>query len=53
MKTTRNSKVYYKKNWLGVVLDEGHKIKNPKAQTNINVNNIDSEWRLVLTGVLI
>ena len=50
MSNTHNSGIYKKKTWLGVVLDEGHKIKNNQTQTNRNMHLLRSMWRLVLTG---
>lgn len=51
MENTTNREIYFIKNWLGVVFDEGHKIKNEKSQTNVNAHLLDSLWRLLLTGM--
>jgi SNF2 family DNA or RNA helicase len=39
-----NLPIYY------AVLDEGHKIKNPRAQSTIALKKLDIENRLMLTG---
>ena len=33
-----------------VILDEGHKIKNPRAKATIAIKKLDIEHRLILTG---
>jgi len=50
MSNTKNSIIYQQIDWAGVVLDEGHKIKNKRSQTNSNVHQLKSNWRLMLTG---
>ena len=47
---TNNSDIYYMIQWLSVWLDEGHKIKNNKTQTNNNVHQLQSTMRVVITG---
>ncbi|KAI8916229.1 P-loop containing nucleoside triphosphate hydrolase protein [Gorgonomyces haynaldii] len=39
--------------WDYLVLDEGHRIKNPKSQITKNVKSLKSKYKLVLSGTVI
>lgn len=36
--------------WMGVILDEAQNIKNPQTRQARTCRNLNSEWRIVLTG---
>lgn len=44
MKWFENQAIYY------AVLDEGHKIKNPRARVTVALKRLDIDHRLILTG---
>ena len=37
-------------NWLRLVLDEGHTIRNPRAQQTLAIMDLKAERKWVLTG---
>lgn len=48
--STSLQKVLLSLNWNMVVLDEGHKIRNPDAQVTLNCKQLQSTRRFVLSG---
>ncbi len=46
----RESSLYQKVDWAGVVLDEAQNIKNPDTLQARAARDIKSDWRVVLTG---
>ncbi|XP_066916611.1 DNA excision repair protein ERCC-6-like [Clytia hemisphaerica] len=45
-----NKKELYRYKWHYVVLDEGHKIRNPDSEVTMAVKQIDTPHRIILTG---
>ncbi|MCB0192355.1 MAG: DEAD/DEAH box helicase [Anaerolineae bacterium] len=46
----RDSETLQKMNWFGLILDEAQNIKNPDAKQTRAIRQLDSEFRLALTG---
>ncbi|VDK51869.1 unnamed protein product [Anisakis simplex] len=47
---TKQRKLITSANWHYVILDEGHKIRNPSAQITIAIKEVRTPHRLILTG---
>lgn len=46
----RDSNLYSKVNWAGVILDEAQNIKNPDTRQSKAAFNVPGDWRVALTG---
>lgn len=46
----RDAQIYHEVDWDGVVLDEAHFVKNNLTKTYQAIEQINSDWRLCLTG---
>ena len=47
---TKEHKNLVTKQWHYVILDEGHKIRNPDTQTTMSLKDMPTPHRLILTG---
>lgn len=46
----RDSNLYSKVNWAGVILDEAQNIKNPETRQSRAAFTVPADWRVALTG---
>lgn len=53
LKPFQNKSPLHAVNWLRVVLDEGHIIRNPNAQMSKAVLDLKAQRRWILSGILI
>jgi len=47
---TKNMNIYFEKRWGIIVLDECHKIRNPKTRIYEQVTSLQANCRIGLTG---
>ena len=43
---------FQKVKWVGMVVDEGHRLKNDKNLLYGALNTLNVSWRLLLTGII-
>lgn len=46
----RDTTLYRRIEWAGIILDEAQNIKNPDTQQSRTIRGMQADWRLVLTG---